>query len=198
MRTWTMLMFVAGMLLAAGGTAHAVPTAFDLVVFPPLGVYMLPGDSLSYSHDMTADNPTLFGDAFDPLTDQVLDVDLYILFADDHTCLLQQSAETIEMYYDGVYIGARQLPDNPGEVPYFGFELEHFDVLFVYLQDDGVLDVTLVATQGDLKVLASKLILRHVPIPELTTVFPIPEPATISLVGLGALGFGVARRRRKK
>ena len=173
-----------GFVLTVASTAQAVSIAVDIV---QIHEYLLPGESITYQHDIT--DPTL-GNPFNPDTDTIISADLYIVFGDDCSLQFMFDQEAVSIYMDGSLVESRVLPDGWWEMVDFGIEIEHFDVGFAYLQDDGILDITLTAENGDFDVVMSKLIVRHLT--------GAPEPATVVLIALGGLGLALGTRRKAR
>lgn len=169
--------------------AQATSVAWEQIWFQN-GVTLTEGESMEYTHDLTAGNPNVNGTPFDPNADCVLTADLWIKFYDDWSLQYLFTPEKVRVFLDGTLVETRTIPDNIFEIPYFGFQIEHFGVDIAFIQDDGKLDVKLKAKKGDFSVWYSKLHITHEPCEE-----EVPEPATLALVGAGALA--LARRRMR-
>ena len=186
---------IALIVLSGGFAQAALVTSEDVVVLNTF----LPGfcDCVSYTHDMT--NPSS-GPAFDPLTDVVTSASLLICFRDDETVEFWWSPETVMVFEDGNLVATRIIPDDLGEIPDFGIDWENFSVNLSFIQDDGKLDVELCALLPDFLVDSSKLTIEFDQgrngTPEEGP--SVPEPATLTLLGLGTLIAAAASRRKKR
>ncbi len=180
-----LVILIFGLMVASSSNATSV--AWDQIWFPN-GVFLTEGASMSYTHDLTSGNSGLHGDPFDPNADCVLTADLWVKFFDDFSLQYLFTREKVKVYMDGTLVETRTLPDHFFEIPFFGFEIEHFGVNLAFIQDDGMLDVRLKAKKGDFSVLYSKLLITHEECND-----PVPEPATLAMIGAGALA--MARRR---
>jgi len=182
MKNFTWIVLVGGVLSLFAASASASVWAVDIV---PVQAWLEePGAFVEYEHDMT--NPT-FGTPFDPNQDVAVSAQLYVLFADDTTLTFLYDEEQVDVYFDNTMVASRVLPDVWWEVPYFGIEVEGFGVDVGFVQDDGIMELMLMSSEGDYSVKYSKLVLEH---------RVIPEPAT--LIGLGSLGLGLALSRARR
>lgn len=169
-------LFLAGMLmLASGAVLQADPVSF-LDVHDPADVFLSAANpSYSFTHDIT-------DDGFNPATD-VLDFALLSIFIRDDSDVF--AAEYGHAVIDGVSTPSTEVDTTV----YFLFG-GSFSILSS-LQADGKLVVDIVRESGDFYFEGSSVVARG----ERTA--SVPEPATLTLVGLGMIGAAALSRRRR-
>lgn len=156
------------------GVAHAVPyTWTDKRV---AWQYLKEGESFRYVHDL--------GSSFTPGVDKITSAELYVAFVD---CDGQNEKALVDIGGDGSI-----------DKTYRNFTLviDSLDVTIqglVRLNADGKLEVVITSKTGDFTFLGSVLVAYG----DKGTA-PVPEPATMLLLGSGLLGMGVYSRFRAK
>jgi hypothetical protein len=175
MKRWYALMIAAVVLPV--GSANALPFVwFDN--FNPGDVTVSATSPLSYTHSILGGD---FG--FRPGIDTINNALLSVVLADDAAFgdlpLLGDGQETVSFNFDGT---GWTLPQNVDL-------LDLFDFRFDTLLSDGMLGVSLRATQGDFKFIKSSLLVTG-------ERAAVAEPASLALFGLGLLGWAALTRRR--
>jgi len=173
MRKLFLLILVAAGVVYMSGTAHAVPVTF-VDTMSDLGSIGM-GKSLTYTH-------SILDNGFSPSSDSLSSAGLTI----DFNGMLAFTTVNMDNVYNGTHLV--WVLDNSLENMYVGVDL---------LQNDGQLVVTLKNEAGtNLTVTRSCLTATG----NSAGMAATPEPATMSLLGLGVLGLGglAGLKRAKK
>lgn len=133
--------------------------------------------SYTYVHDLTTDG-------FVPLVDLIVDFQLTVNLVDDAHDGFFGGAEAFIVNLPG-FLGDRVYFDLSGD-EYGGFSLAGWIELNVF----GTLTVTIDRLWGDGVLESSTLVARGL-------THSVPEPGTLALLGIGLIGIGLSRRRRK-
>jgi len=171
---------ILAMVMMLSGAAWAVPyTWVDAIDFQPdqlVGWY----DSFDYTHDLTDNSPT----PFNPGEDLILSYNLNVSLYDDRGFLDLGEIAFIDqpgLLGDGVYDFSYTNQD-------FGWSLTGLLSLNLL----GGLDVTITSVGGDFYLASSTLTACGD-----NASAPVPEPATLLLLGSGLLGLAGLRKRNK-
>lgn len=179
MNKGSLSVFLAGMLMLAGSAVlQADPVLFSDLHNP--ADVLLGGSGVSFytfTHDIT-------DSGFNPLTDNLSVASLSIFIRDDPSDGFPW-IELAHAAFDGV-----STPTGLATSYTFGSGLLSFSILS-NLQADGILIVNVVPDFGDFYFEASALVAGG----ERTA--SVPEPATLTLVGLGMIGAAALSRRRR-
>jgi len=177
----------AALALGYMGTANAIPAYWDDWAGDS-GRYINPDNSYSYTHDITDWGSGNFRPGVDSISSAHLTIWLYddAFFGD--LPLLGDAGETVGFKFDGgSWSSSQQVDGNP-----LPFLWDDFDFIVTSLVSDGMLNVKIRANRGDFQFGAS-----HLEAWGNKAGRSVPEPATLSLFGLGLLGLGFAARRKK-
>lgn len=178
----------AALLMASIGTAQAVPAYWD-DWSGDAGRYIDSDSPYSYSHDITDWGSGNYRPGIDSISSASLTIWLYddAFFGD--LPLIGDANETVGFRFDGgSWSSAKEVDGNV--IPFFW---DDFDFIVTSLISDGKLNVKVRANRGDFTFGASHLEAWG----STGGGTSVPEPATLSMLGLGLLGLGFAARRRK-
>jgi hypothetical protein len=155
------------------GAAWAVPMTWTDTFTPPNGnVYI--GPNYTYLHDIT-------NDGFNPGSDLVESFSLHIDLLDDGDRGWEIASVTLDnLLWAGLYDGSKDI------------DLGYGILGSLLLLEDGQLNVTLSSTLGDFYFVGSTLTADG------CGTAPVPEPATLMLLGSGLLGLAGFRKKMKK
>ncbi len=161
------------------GQAHAFTFPFTNIWDPSPDVYLSKGtanETYTFSHILSG---------FNPLTDIISNASIVLAFYDDTTADEggSQEPESVKYTLDNIFTSGSQVLTN------LGWQVTA-TVNTTYLQTDGKLDVILAAQKGDFYFNKSTLSGTG------TSQQTVPEPATMSLFGLGLVGLLGLRRKK--
>ena len=177
----------AALALGYMGTANAIPAYWDDWAGKE-GTYIDTEHSYSYTHDITDWGSGNYRPGIDSISSASLTIWLYddAFFGD--AWLFGDPGETVGFKFDGgSWSSSKEVDGNA--IP---FLWDDFDFIVTSLVNDGLLNVKIRSTRGDFQFGAS-----HLEAWGNKAGRSVPEPATLSLFGLGLLGLGFAARRRK-
>jgi hypothetical protein len=174
MKRWYLL--IAALALHVG-SAQALPfVVFD--EFDPADVTVTANSPLSFTHSILGQS------GFRPGLDTITNALLSVVLADDDLFgdlpIIGDGQETVSFSFDG---NGWTMPANVGLLDLFTFK---FDTLLT----DGLLSVSIRATQGDFKFIKSSLLVTG------ERGAAVPEPGVMALFGLGLLGLALFAGRR--
>lgn len=178
LKSFKKIALIAGLTVGAMSAAHAVPVQWtDYAGNGPRSISQ--GETYSYSHN-------IIDNGYNALTDTLVSASLSIgLFDDDifgDFPWLGDKEETVGFKFDnGQWI--KQAVDG------WVLDWDQFDFTLTSLLQDGVLNVKIKAFSGDFVFGGSRLVVT-------ADRASVPEPATLSMLGLGVLAVGFAARRR--
>lgn len=174
----------AALLMASVGTAQAIPYTWhdEAGVF---GTWISVGNPYEYEHKIT-DGAYGYRPGIDSITEAGLTIKLF----DDHLTgifPIGDSGETVGFRFDstGSWTSSQGVDGSL-------FNWDHFDFIVTSLLTDGLLKVEIRANSGDFVFGGSELWADGS-----RSSRSVPEPATLSMLGLGLIGLGFAARRRK-
>lgn len=173
----------AALLMASIGTAQAVPAYWDDLVVGQSGRYINRDNPYSYTHNIT----DLASGNYRPGIDSINSASLSIWLYDDaffgDLPILGDPGETVGFRFDnGSWTSSQNVNGNI-------LIWDSFDFIVTSLVSDGFLNVKIRANRGDFRFGASHL--------EAWGNRSVPEPMTLSMLGIGLIGLGFAARRRK-
>jgi hypothetical protein len=161
------------------GSAHALPFLWT-DDFDPGDVLVTANSPFSFTHSILGGN-----NGFRPGIDSVTNAVLSVVLADDALLgdlpLFGDGQETVSFSFDG---SGWTMPQDVGL-------LDIFDFQFSSLLTDGILGVSLRATQGDFKFLQSSLIVFG-------NRAAVAEPASMALFGFGLVGLAIFATRGRR
>jgi hypothetical protein len=179
----------AALLMASIGTAQAVPAYWDDWAGDE-GRYIDTDHSYSYTHNITDWGSGNYRPGIDSITSASLSIWLYddaFLGDLDLGFIKGDSQETVGFRFDGGSWSSSQNVD--GNIIIW----DNFDFIVTSLVADGYLNVKIRANRGDFRFGASHLEAWG----NKAGSRSVPEPMTLSMLGLGLIGLGFAARRRK-
>lgn len=165
---------LVAVMAASVGTAHAIPTWYDL--YDPADFKLSEPSTLTVPHDIR-DGAYGYRPGIDTISSAALSIFVY----DDFDFLRY---EEVRFSFDGAgwtSAGSWFLVNE------FGFDQDNFSAS---LLNDGLLNVLIEAVDGDFNFGYSQLSVWG------SRSTAVPEPATLSLLGLALLGLGFVARRR--
>jgi hypothetical protein len=173
---------LAALVMGSVGTAQAIPTTWtdDAGIN---GTYLEAGDIYSYTHNIK-DGANGYRPGVDSIWSASLTISLYdTLFGD--LPLIGDEQETVGFKFDNGAWSAWNIVDSAL------LSVDNFDFTVTSLLADGLLNVSVRAGRGDFYFVNSHLTVNG----DRST--SVPEPATLSMFGLGVLAMGWAVRRRR-
>lgn len=173
----------AALLMASVGTAQA---AYWDDWAGDAGHYIDPDHSYSYTHDITDWGSGNYRPGIDSITSASLSIWLYDDAFLGDVPFVGDANETVGFKFDGGSWSSSKEVD--GNVLIW----DDFDFIVTSLVGDGLLNVKIRANRGDFRFGAS-----HLEAWGTTGSRSVPEPMTLSMLGLGLIGLGFAARRRK-
>ena len=173
---------LAALFVGSVGTAQAIPTTWtdDAGI---TGTYLATGDVYTYQHNIK-DGAYGYRPGVDTIWNASLTISLYdTLFGD--LPVLGDEQETVGFSFDNGAWSAWNVVDSAL------LSVDNFDFTVTSLLTDGLLNVSVRAGRGDFYFVNSHLTVSG----DRST--SVPEPATLSMFGLGVLAMGLAARRRR-